>query len=80
MAKTLKHCVHTMNTVFTDNSAKITLQPLNAEGWQKQPYQGVARLSFGHPENVGLTRKPRSTPEEWRQSAPDGRRLWRNRK
>lgn len=22
------------------------------------------------------SRKPRSTPEEWRQSAPGGRRLW----
>ncbi|MCM0697455.1 hypothetical protein NBH07_21450 [Parabacteroides sp. B2-S-102] len=42
-----------------------------ARGGQRTEHQfrELARLSFGHPE------KPRSTPEEWRQSAPGGRRL-----
>ncbi len=51
-----------MNTMFTDNSVKITLQPLNADGWQQQPSQGVARLSFGHPENLAPLPKSGGNP------------------
>ncbi len=51
-----------MNTVFTDKSVKITLQSLNAEGWKKQPSQGVARLSFGMPENLAPLPKSGGNP------------------
>ena len=51
--------------------------PMTVDAARPQSWS-VARLSFGMPKNVGRAaiapEKPRSTPE-WRQSAPDGRRL-----
>ncbi|WP_147351382.1 hypothetical protein [Bacteroides stercoris] len=61
-----------MTDLLTDSS-QYSIQTVSSrpEGvTDKTSVLGVSEVIFR------ASRKPRSTPEEWRQSAPGGRRLW----
>lgn len=61
-----------MTDLLTDSS-HYSIQTVSSrpEGvTDKTSVLGVSEVIFR------ASRKPRSTPEEWRQSAPGGRRLW----
>lgn len=61
-----------MTDLLTDSS-HYSIQTVSSrpEGvTDKTSVLGVSEVIFR------ASRKPRSTPEEWRKSAPDGRRLW----
>ena len=61
-----------MTDLLTDSS-HYSIQTVSSrpEGvTDKTSVLGVSEVIFR------ASRKPRSTSEEWRQSAPDGRRLW----
>lgn len=61
-----------MTDLLTDSSHySIQTVSCRPEGvTDKTSVLGVSEVIFR------ASRKPRSTPEEWRQSAPGGRRLW----
>ena len=70
-----------MTDLLTDSS-HYSIQTVSSrpEGvMDKTSVLGVSEVIFRDAENVGRAaiapEKPRSTPEEWRQSAPGGRRL-----